>query len=158
MSDLSQRLRALPAFPEEMPDLDLEDLPEDPTELFLTWLDDAIPAGGRQPHAMTFQTVTADGTPVGRTLILKDLDEHGIHGSTRTTSWTARQLEDKRRAAMTCCWRESGRQVQICGIVHALGEVGSQAVWLTRPTPDGTPVPEWQVYAVQPPWIAFTQS
>src|SRR5699024_6220659 len=39
MSELSKRLRALPAFPDEMPDLDLENLPEDPIELFLTWLD-----------------------------------------------------------------------------------------------------------------------
>src|SRR5690625_4709178 len=109
MSELSKRLRALPAFPDEMPDLDLENLPEDPIELFLTWLDDAIAAGGRQPHAMTFQTVMADGTPVGRTLILKDLDEHGFHVSTRNTSRKARQPEGNPRAAMTFLDRKSTR-------------------------------------------------
>src|SRR5690625_7218899 len=100
MSELSKRLRALPAFPDEMPDLDLENLPEDPIELFLTWLDDASPAGGRQPHAMTFQTVMADGTPLGRTLILKDLDEPAFHVSTRHTSRKARQQEGNPRSAM----------------------------------------------------------
>ena len=59
---------------------------------------------------------------------------------------------------MTFFWRESGRQVQITGVVHALGEDVSQADWLTRPTSDGTPNPEWQVYALQPTWIEFTQS
>lgn len=158
MSDLPQRLRALPAFPDQMPDLDLEALPEDPADLFLSWLDDAIASGARQPHAMTFQTVTPEGAPVGRTLILKDLDEHGFHVSTRNTSRKAHQLEENPRAAMTFFWRESGRQVQISGVVSALGEDISQADWETRPSYDGTPNPEWQVYALQPSWIEFTQS
>ncbi|MFC7375011.1 MULTISPECIES: pyridoxal 5'-phosphate synthase [unclassified Brachybacterium] len=158
MSELADRLRALPAFPEDMPVLHPENVPEDPDELFLSWLDDAIASGARQPHAMTFQTVLADGTPVGRTLILKDVDENGYHVSTRNTSRKARQLEQNPRAAMTFFWRESGRQVQIIGDVVALGEDVSQADWLTRPTSDGRPNPEWQVYALQPHLVEFTQS
>lgn len=158
MSDLAARLRTLPAFPEEMPDLDLEFLPEDPTELFLAWLEDAIASGARQPHAMTFQTLLADGSPVGRTLILKDLDEAGFHVSTRNTSRKARQLLDDPRAAMTFFWRESGRQVQVAGTVVALGEDVSQRDWLARPNSDGRPNPEWQVYALQPEWIEFMQA
>lgn len=158
MSDLAARLRTLPAFPEQMPDLDLETLPEDPTELFLAWLEDAIADGARQPHAMTFQTLLADGSPVGRTLILKDLDENGFHVSTRDTSRKARQLQEDPRAAMTFFWRESGRQVQVVGSVVALGEDVSQRDWLARPNSDGRPNPEWQVYAVQPERVEFMQA
>lgn len=158
MSELAARLRALPSFPEDMPTLDLETLPEDPAVLFRDWLEDAISSGGRQPHAMTFQTVDPDGRPVGRTLILKDLDERGLHVSTRRTSRKARQLEGNPAAAMTFFWRESGRQVQLGGTVHALDEATSQADWLTRPSSDGRPNPDWQVYALQPQWWEFTQS
>lgn len=158
MSELAARLRALPAFPDEMPVLDLENLPENPLELFRAWLEDAIASGARQPHAMTFQTVLADGTPVGRTLILKDLDERGFHISTRNTSRKAQQLTENPQAAMTFFWRESGRQVQVSGEVAALGEDVSQADWSSRPSYDGRPNPEWQVYALQPTWIEFTQS
>lgn len=158
MSDLAARLRALPAFPEEMPDLDLDALPENPTELFLAWFEGAIESGVRQPHAMTFQTLLPGGGPVGRTLILKDLDETGFQISTRNTSPKARQLAEDPRAAMTFFWRESGRQVQVTGVVTALGEDVSQRDWLARPTSDGTPNPEWQVYALQPERIEFMQA
>ncbi|GAA1489308.1 pyridoxine/pyridoxamine 5'-phosphate oxidase [Brachybacterium sacelli] len=158
MSDLAARLRALPAFPEDLPVLDLETLPEDPTELFAAWLEEAIASGARQPHAMTFQTALPDGTPVGRTLILKDLDEHGFQVSTRSTSRKGRQLAENPRAAMLFFWRESGRQVHVTGEVVALGEDVSQRDWLARPTSDGQPNPEWQVYALQPTEIEFTQA
>ncbi|ATG50815.1 pyridoxamine 5'-phosphate oxidase [Brachybacterium vulturis] len=158
MSDLAARLRTLPAFPEEMAEFDLDSLPDDPNQLFLAWLEEAIASGARQPHAMTFQTLLADGSPVGRTLILKDLDEAGYHVSTRNTSRKAQQLREDPRAAMTFFWRESGRQVQLNGTVTALGEDISQRDWLARPTADGQPNPEWQVYALQPERIEFMQA
>lgn len=158
MSDLAARLRALPSFPDDMPELDPCAAPEDPAELFLSWLEDAIAAGVRQPHAMTFQTLGADGGPVGRTLILKDLDQRGLHVSTHRTSRKGEQLAADPRAAMTFFWRESGRQVQIGGTVHALEEETSRADWLARPTSDGRPNPDWQVYALQPERYEFLQA
>lgn len=158
MSELAARLRALPAFPEDLPVLDLEALPDEPQTLFLAWLEDAIASGSRQPHAMTFQTALPDGTPVGRTLILKELDEHGFQVSTRNTSRKGRQLAANPRAAMHFFWRETGRQVQSTGDVVALGEDVSQRDWLSRPTSDGQPNPEWQVYALQPTEVEFTQA
>ncbi|MGO1506283.1 MAG: pyridoxine/pyridoxamine 5'-phosphate oxidase [Brachybacterium sp.] len=158
MSDLAARLRALPSFPNDMPELDLDAVPEDPSELLLAWLEEAIAAGVRQPHAMTFQTTDAGGAPVGRTLILKDLDERGLHVSTHRSSRKGEQLAADPQAAMTFFWRESGRQVQIGGVVHALDEETSHADWLSRPTSDGAPNPDWQVYALQPEWYEFLQA
>lgn len=158
MSDLASRLRALPSFPEDMPDLDPDAAPQDPAALLLAWLEDAIAAGARQPHAMTFQTLGEDGGPVGRTLILKDLDERGLHVSTHRSSRKGQQLAADPRASMTFFWRESGRQVQVGGAVVALDEETSQADWATRPTFDGSQNPDWQVYALQPSWYEFTQS
>jgi len=158
MSELADHLRALPSFPEDMPDLDPDAVPEDPAALFLAWLEDAIASGARQPHAMTFQTLDSGGAPVGRTLILKDLDEHGLHVSTHRSSRKGEQLDADPRAAMTFFWRESGRQVQVGGEVVALDEATSQADWASRPSYDGSPNPDWQVYALQPSWYEFTQS
>jgi len=158
MSDFASRLRTLPSFPEDMPALDPGTVPGDPAALLLTWLEDAIAAGARQPHAMTFQTLDEDGAPVGRTLILKDLDERGLHVSTHRSSRKGEQLAEDSRAAMTFFWRESGRQVQVGGEVVALDEETSQADWRARPSYDGSPNPDWQVYALQPSWYEFTQS
>jgi pyridoxamine 5'-phosphate oxidase len=59
---------------------------------------------------------------------------------------------------MTFFWRETGRQVQVGGVVVALGEDVSQRDWLARPNSDGQPNPEWQVYALQPARIEFLQA
>ncbi|WP_341853767.1 pyridoxamine 5'-phosphate oxidase family protein [Brachybacterium sp. GPGPB12] len=148
MSELADRLRALPSFPEDMPGLDPDSVPEDPAELFVAWLEDEIASGARQPHAMTFQTLDG-GAPVGRTLILKDLDERGLHVSTHRGSRKGERLAADPRAAMTFFWRESGRQVQVGGEVVALDEATSQADWASRPSYDGSPNPDWQVYALR---------
>ncbi len=87
MSDsLRDRLRTLPGFPPDMPRLDPSAVPEDPRELVDSWLEDAIASGARQPHAMTLMTIAEDGSPVGRTLILKDITEDGYCFSTHASS------------------------------------------------------------------------
>lgn len=158
MDDIRERLRGLPAFPADLPVLDPEAVPADPTELFIAWLNQAIESGARQPHAMTFVTARSDGTPVGRTLILKDIDESGYHFSTHRTSRKGVELGRNPRASMVFFWRESGRQVRVTGTVRALSDDVSQADWEKRPSYTGSPNPDWQVYALDPDEIEFMQA
>lgn len=158
MSDLELRLRRLPAFPEPLPALCDEDLPSSPDQLFLAWLDEAIDSGSRQPHAMTMLTVRSDGTPVGRTLILKDIDEEGYHFSTHRSSRKGVEIEADPRVSMVFFWRESGRQIRVTGKALALGEEASQLDWSGRPSYQGTPNPDWQRYALKPTEFEFMQA
>lgn len=158
MSELESRLRGLPAFPEPLPVLIEEDLPDSPDDLFLEWLDDAIKAGSRQPHAMTFATARVDGTPVGRTLILKDVDESGYHFSTHRSSRKGMEVEGNSRISMVFFWRESGRQVRITGEAVALSEEASQLDWRGRPSYLGVPNPDWQRYALVADEFEFMQA
>ncbi|PWH06019.1 pyridoxamine 5'-phosphate oxidase [Brachybacterium endophyticum] len=158
MSELRDRLRALPGFPPDLPVLDGDAVPENPQALFLDWLEDAIASGARQPHAMTFTSLDASGFPVGRTLILKDIDENGYQVSTHRTSRKGEQLAEDDRASMVFFWRESGRQVRITGTVAALSKEISQADWGSRPNFTGEPNPDWQVYALVPSEYEFMQA
>jgi len=158
MSALRDRLRALPAFPADLPFLDPGAAPDDPDALFAAWLEEAIGSGARQPHAMAFVTVAADGAPVSRTLILKDVDTDGYHVSTHSTSRKGVQLQADPRASMLFFWRESGRQVRISGEVAALGDDVSQRDWESRPSYTGEPNPDWQVYALWPTEFEFMQA
>jgi pyridoxamine 5'-phosphate oxidase len=151
-------LRGLPSFPDDLPVLDPSTVPDEPDDLFLHWLEDAIATGARQPHALTLITLTEDGTPVSRTLILKDLDEHGYHFATRRTSRKARQLLTDPRCSMHFFWRESGRQIRITGTAQTLSEEICRADWRERPGYDGTPNPDWQVFALTPTAVEFTQA
>lgn len=158
MDSIRDRLRGLPSFPAGMPVLDVATAPEQPEELFLSWLDDAIASGVRQPHAMVLVTIRSDRTPVARTLIVKELDEAGYHFSTHRTSRKGQQLARDPRASMLFFWAEYGRQICITGTVTELSYEASQADWARRPNYDGTPNPDWQVYALQPDEYEFLQA
>ncbi|GAB2542232.1 pyridoxine/pyridoxamine 5'-phosphate oxidase [Brachybacterium huguangmaarense] len=158
MSELFERLRTLPAFPADLPVLDVEHAPADPEALFLQWLDDAIDSGARQPHAMTFATVRPDGTPVARTLIVEDIDADGIHVSTHRTSRKGQEIAADQRATMLFFWRESGRQVRVTGRMVELSDEASQRDWEARPSYTGEPNPDWQLYALVPEEYEFMQA
>lgn len=157
MSTLRDQLAALPSFPHPLPVLDPEQAPEDPHELFSRWFQDAIDSGQRQPHAMTFTSIDGE-TAVGRTLIVKDIDERGFHFSTHRTSRKGQQIEANPRASMIFFWRESGRQVRVTGVVHALSREESERDWQARPSYTGSPNPDWQLYALEPREFEFMQA
>ena len=121
MTSLRERLRSLPTFSDVLPGFDAGATPDAPAPLFLRWLDDAIAAGGRFPHATVFSTVDEDGRPDARVLILKDVTDVGFEFATRTDGAKAAQLAAHPAAAMTFFWPELGRQVRIRGHVSPAG-------------------------------------
>jgi pyridoxamine 5'-phosphate oxidase len=159
MSESFRRmLRALPDFPEGLPAFDPATAPADPADLFTRWLDEALAAGVRQPHAFSLATAGADGTLSSRMLILKNIDEHGWHFATATTSRKGRELAVNPRAAMNYYWSELGRQVRVSGTVALLSAEASAADWADRPAADESANPSWQLYALRPAEIEFWQA
>lgn len=158
MSELRDRLRALPAFPDVLPSFDIDAAPADPLELFRAWLDDAIASGERQPHALTVTTLDEHGAPASRTLIVKDVDERGIQVSSSLRSRKADHLRRDDRAGLLFFWRELGRQVEVSGSMVPLGQEESARDWRERPSFTGTDNPDWQVWALAPQRFEFLQA
>ncbi|MCC3266340.1 pyridoxine/pyridoxamine 5'-phosphate oxidase [Arthrobacter gengyunqii] len=150
-------LRALPDFPEDLPKFDPVGAPADPAELFRSWLEEALAAGVRQPHAFSLATADTGGNLSSRMLILKDLDD-GWHFATSRTSRKGRELEANPRAAMNFYWSELGRQIRVAGAVVQLSEAASARDWDERPAADGSANPEWQLYSLQPMEVEFWQA
>src|SRR5262245_41332237 len=50
----------------------------DPLEQFRIWFDEALRAEVFDVNAMALATVSDDGTPSARTVLLKDIDERGL--------------------------------------------------------------------------------
>jgi pyridoxamine 5'-phosphate oxidase len=151
-------LRALPDFPAELPGFDPDKSPQDPTELFKQWLDQALAAGERQPHACSLATVDGAGQPSSRMLILKNIDDAGWHFATSRTSRKGRELGGNPQAALNFYWPSLGRQVRVAGPVVELSAEASARDWDERPRSDGSDNPNWQLYAVQPAEIEFWQA
>ena len=100
MSESFRRLlRALPDFPELLPDFDPDAAPKDPAELFRQWLGEALAAGVPQPNACSLATADELGRPSSRMLILKDIDDDGWHFATSRKSRTGHELAANPHAA-----------------------------------------------------------
>ena len=115
--DLRDKLRSLPVFEGELPEFDPAAAPEEPAELFLQWLIDAIERGVSEPHAMTLSTVDGYARPDSRVLLLKGVEQGRLQFATSRTSRKGRQLTGAPLAAASFYWREVGRQVRVRGRV-----------------------------------------
>ena len=155
-----QLLRALPDFPEVLPDFDPASAPADPAELFRLWLAEALEAGVPQPNACSLATADELGRPSSRMLILKDIDADGWHFATSRESRKGQELAANPHAALNFFWQQQGRQVRVAGDVVELSAEASAADWQARPGADGSENEntDWQLYAIRPREIEFWQA
>ncbi len=108
-------------------------LPSDPFELFGLWLQDVMAAGVVEPNAMTLATVSPDGQPSCRTVLLKGFDVRGFSFFTNYDSRKGRELEGNPKAALTLLWKERERQVCVRGSVTRLSREESDVYFQSRP-------------------------
>jgi pyridoxamine 5'-phosphate oxidase len=130
-----------------MPDLDLAslraeyaraglteaDLEPDPVAMFRRWLDDAMAAGLHEPNAMVVATVSADGQPSSRMVLLKGLSEAGFVFFTNTRSRKGVELAANPRCALLFPWHPLERQVRVDGSATPLEAADVAAYFAVRP-------------------------
>jgi pyridoxamine 5'-phosphate oxidase len=91
---------------------------------------------GRAPadvNAMTLATVSMEGIPSARTVLLKGADHRGFIFFTNYDSRKGRELAANPNAALTFFWPELERQVCVAGIVTKLPVAESEAYFKSRP-------------------------
>ena len=109
------------------------DLSDDPFSQFQQWFGEVEEAGYWEPNAMVLSTVTADGWPSARNVLLKRVDADGFVLFTNYTSDKAVEMDTTGRAALTFSWTELRRQVRVVGTAGRLTEDESDGYWATRP-------------------------
>lgn len=105
-------------------------LPEDPFELLEVWLAEAAVGGEREPTAMALSTVSADGHPSSRMVLVRGID-HGLAFYTNYLSRKGLELAGNPRASGLFWWGE--RQVRVEGTVEKLTAEQSDAYFSSRP-------------------------
>lgn len=130
---MKERLRQIPSLRAPLPDVDFSIFPPTPHEAFALWLDDALAAGVREPHAMTLSTSDADGRPDARILILKNVDRRGWHFAIKAGSPKAMQVDSQPQVALTFYWPALGRQIRLRGTATLLPAGECAADFLDRP-------------------------
>jgi pyridoxamine 5'-phosphate oxidase len=106
---------------------------EDPFEWFDRWYADAESLDLDHPNAVSLSTVTEEGHPRSRTVLLKSFDREGFVFYTNYESDKGREIEATGRAAMLFYWRPLGRQIRIEGETERLAPEASDAYFESRP-------------------------
>ena len=112
---------------------DKADLADDPFTQFQRWFGEVEAAGYWEPNAMVLSTVTADGWPSARNVLLKRIDAEGFVLFTNYTSDKAAEMDGSGRAALTFSWTELRRQVRVTGTAERLTDEESDDYWISRP-------------------------
>lgn len=110
--------------------------PDDPLPIVTQWLAEASAAGARRnPTAMALATVSPDGVPSVRIVLLKSVSvEHGYGVFyTNYASRKARELDTSGRAAAALYWEDLGRQIRFEGPVVRAPAAESDAYFQSRP-------------------------
>ncbi len=113
--------------------LSREDLAEDPVDQFDTWMQQAIELQLIDPTAMTVATVSPEGQPSQRIVLLKHLDRSGFVFYTNYGSRKAEDLAHNKLISLHFPWHTIDRQVKVCGSAEKITKAESLKYFLTRP-------------------------
>jgi pyridoxamine 5'-phosphate oxidase len=113
--------------------LDVPDLEDDPVATFRRWLADTVAAGVHEPNAMVVSTVSAEGRPSSRLVLLKGLDERGFVFYTNYESRKAAEIGSNPAVSLLFPWHDLQRQVRVDGTASRVSREESEAYFAERP-------------------------
>jgi len=117
----------------ERAELDESASRSDPLEQFGLWFQQALDAQVPEPNAMTLATVSTEGRPSTRIVLVKGFDARGLVWYTNYESRKGRELAGNGWAALQFHWVELERVVRIEGRVEKVGAAESDAYFQSRP-------------------------
>lgn len=126
-------MRPDPRLESSCPPLDEADAPADPFTQFERWFEQAQAAEPALPEAMALATVTREGRPDARIVLLKDVDAGGFVFFTNYDSRKGEELGHCPHAALVFHWKSLERQVRIEGAVEIANATYADAYFATRP-------------------------
>lgn len=130
-------------------ELNTQDLNIDPAAQLEQWMTEAITSEVTYPNAVTLATVTKDGFPQCRVVLVKEFNQTGITFYTNYKSPKGEELARNPKACINFFWKELDRQVRVTGEVVKTSKEDSKRYFLSRPlesqisalaSPQGQPI------------------
>ena len=112
-----------------------ESLCDSPFDQFDLWMKQAIEAGIQDPTAMSLATVSAEGKPWQRMVLLKDFDQRGFVFYTNLGSRKAKEIAGNTQVSLHFPWLQLDRQVIVGGRAERLSKAQEMKYFLSRPKP-----------------------
>jgi pyridoxamine 5'-phosphate oxidase len=104
-----------------------------PFAQFSKWYKEHEMAGFEIPNSVSLGTVSSEGGPSVRTVLLKGYDESGFVFFSNYLSRKGKQLENNPKAALLFYWPESARQIRIEGKIEVISKKESDLYFMSRP-------------------------
>ena len=117
----------------QLQSLSESDVAQDPFEQFSKWWEQALASEIDEVNAMTLSTVTDEGRPSARIVLLKGFDTQGFVFYTNYESNKGQQLSKHPYASLVFFWKELERQVRIEGSCEKTSKEESEAYFNSRP-------------------------
>ena len=112
-----------------------------PLILFEQWFEEAKKNEINDPNAMNLATVSSDGKPSSRIVLLKSFNEQGFVFYTNSNSKKGKALKNNCNVALNFHWKSLQRQIRIEGIVSLVDKEQADEYYNSRPL--GSRVGAW---------------
>jgi pyridoxamine 5'-phosphate oxidase len=106
---------------------------KDPFAQFSIWWEEAVQSAIVEVNAMALSTVSPEGKPSSRIVLLKGYTEEGFVFFTNYTSDKGKQIEQNQYVSLLFFWKELERQVRIEGTASKIAAEESDAYFNSRP-------------------------
>jgi pyridoxamine 5'-phosphate oxidase len=121
--------------------LTLEDLTTNPFDQFALWFQQAMDAELLEPNALVLSTVSPEGNPFQRTVLLKYFDQDGFVFFTNYGSRKAHHIGENPQVSMLFPWYGLERQLAIAGTAAKISPAESFKYFSSRPR--GSQIGAW---------------
>lgn len=113
--------------------LDINSVDKDPFAQFEKWFNQAIQSQALEPNAMSLATLSENGMPTSRMVLLKGVENEQFVFYTNYQSQKGKELELSPVCALNFFWPELERQVRIEGVASRVSSEVSDAYFQSRP-------------------------
>jgi pyridoxamine 5'-phosphate oxidase len=104
-----------------------------PFSQFSSWWDEAVQSEIDEVNAMTLSTITNEGRPSSRIVLLKGFDAKGFVFFSNYNSSKAQQISSNSHVSLLFFWKELERQIRIDGVCCKVSAEESDAYFHSRP-------------------------
>ena len=104
-----------------------------PIALFEEWFEEAKKTEINDPNAMNLATISSNGKPSSRIVLLKSFDKNGFIFYSNSNSKKGKAIKENKSVALNFHWKSLQRQIRIEGNVSLISSKQADDYYNTRP-------------------------
>ena len=113
--------------------IDFENLDKNPFDLFKKWFNSALEINRNEANACVLSTVSFDGKPSSRVVLIKAISDKGFTFFTNYKSHKSKDIENNNFVSLNFYWPELESQIRITGEAKKIDAKDSDDYFKSRP-------------------------